>query len=198
VRWEPGTAQRLQRAALDLFASRGFEQTTAAEIAQSVGLTERTFFRHFSDKREVLFDGQQRLVQVFIDGARSAPPEASAIEAVEAALSNAASFFAEERRSFSRKRQQVIDQNPALQERERNKLADLAAALADALRARDTSEMAATLAAQSGATVFGIAFRQWIREGEDRSFAAIQAEVFAELRAVTGKTGKTSTPQAVA
>jgi AcrR family transcriptional regulator len=195
VRWEPGTAQRLQRAALDLFASRGFEQTTAAEIAQSVGLTERTFFRHFSDKREVLFDGQQRLVQVFIDGARSAPPEASAIEAVEAALSNAASFFAEERRSFSRKRQQVIDQNPALQERERNKLADLAAALADALRARGASEMAARLAAQSGATVFGIAFRQWIREDEDRSFAAIQAEVFAELRAVTGKTG---TPQAVA
>ena len=195
VRWEPGTAQRLQRAALDLFASRGFEQTTAAEIAQSVGLTERTFFRHFSDKREVLFDGQQRLVQVFIDGARSAPPEASAIEAVEAALSNAASFFAEERRPFSRKRQQVIDQNPALQERERNKLADLAAALADALRARGASEMAATLAAQSGATVFGIAFRQWIREDEDRTFAAIQAEVFAELRAVTGKT---STPQAVA
>jgi len=135
------------------------------------------------------------LVQVFIDGARSAPPEASAIEAVEAALSNAASFFAEERRSFSRKRQQVIDQNPALQERERNKLADLAAALADALRARGASQMAARLAAQSGATVFGIAFRQWIREDEDRSFAAIQAEVFAELRAVTGKTG---TPQAVA
>ena len=55
VRWEPGSAERLQKAALELFATRGFEQTTATEIAQSVGLTERTFFRHFSDKREVLF-----------------------------------------------------------------------------------------------------------------------------------------------
>ena len=60
VRWEPGARERLQAAALELFAARGFEQTTAAEIAQSVGLTERTFFRHFSDKREVLFSGQQQ------------------------------------------------------------------------------------------------------------------------------------------
>src|SRR5436305_13147445 len=103
-RWEPGARERLQKAALELFATRGYEQTTAAEIAQSVGLTERTFFRHFSDKREVLFDGQQRLVQVFVDGARSAPAEASAIEAVESAVRNAASFFAEDRRPFSRKR----------------------------------------------------------------------------------------------
>jgi len=77
VRWEPGARERLQAAALELFASRGFEQTTAAEIAQSVGLTERTFFRHFSDKREVLFYGQQQFLQAFVDGvdaARLTPP----------------------------------------------------------------------------------------------------------------------------
>ena len=68
VRWEPGARERLQAAALELFATRGFEQTTAAEIAQSVGLTERTFFRHFSDKREVLFYGQQQFLQAFVDG----------------------------------------------------------------------------------------------------------------------------------
>lgn len=188
ARWEPGTAERLQQAALDLFATRGFEQTTAAEIAQSVGLTERTFFRHFSDKREVLFKGQQHLVQAVVDGARSAPPGASAIEIVDGALQHAGAFFAAERRPHSRKRQQVIDQNPALQERERNKLADLATALADALRARDVGEPAATLAAQSGVTVFGIAFAQWIREGEERSFAEIETDVLDELRAVTRKT----------
>jgi AcrR family transcriptional regulator len=187
ARWEPGTAERLQKAALELFATRGFEQTTAAEIAQSVGLTERTFFRHFSDKREVLFHGQHHLVQAFLDGVQSAPPGASPIEIVAGALRSVASFFPQERRAHSRMRQKVIDQNPALQERERNKLADLAATFADALRSRGVDEPAATLAAQSGATVFGIAFTQWIAEGEQRSFAELEADVLAELRAVTGK-----------
>ncbi|HZP51285.1 TetR family transcriptional regulator [Actinocrinis sp.] len=188
ARWEPGTAERLQRAALQLFATRGFEQTTAAEIAQSVGLTERTFFRHFSDKREVLFQGQQRFAASFLDGVRSAPPESAPMEIVECALRSAAAFFPEERRAHSRTRQQVIDQNPALQERERNKLADLATGLAEALRERGVGEPAATLAAQSGVTVFGIAFTQWIRDGEQRSFADLAAGVLDELRAVTGKT----------
>src|SRR5207302_1561898 len=137
ARWEPGTAERLQKAALRLFATQGFEQTTTAEIAQSVGLTERTFFRHFSDKREVLFHGQQYLVQAFLDGVQAAPPGAAAIEIVESALRNAASFFPNEYRDHSRMRQQVIDQNLALQERERNKLAGLATTLADALRGRE-------------------------------------------------------------
>jgi AcrR family transcriptional regulator len=188
ARWEPGTAERLQQAALHLFATRGFEQTTAAEIAQSVGLTERTFFRHFSDKREVLFQGQQRFAASFLDGVRSAPPGAAPMEIIECALRSAAALFPEERRAHSRTRQQVIDQNPALQERERNKLADLATALAEALRERGVGEPAATLAAQSGVTVFGIAFTQWIRDGEQRSFADLEAEVLDELRAVTGKT----------
>src|SRR6195952_2788796 len=76
ARWEPGARERLQVAALELFAARGFEQTTAAEIAQAVGLTERTFFRHFADKREVLFYGQGQFVQVFMDGIDAAPPAA--------------------------------------------------------------------------------------------------------------------------
>jgi AcrR family transcriptional regulator len=187
VRWEPGAPERLQKAALELFATRGFEQTTAMEIAQSVGLTERTFFRHFSDKREVLFYGQHLFVQAFLAGVDTAPPDASPIEIVASALRSAASFFPEERRPHSRTRQSVIDQNPALQERELHKSATLATAVADALRARGVGEVGATLAAESGATVFGIAFRQWIREGEQRSLADIAADVLRELLALTGK-----------
>jgi AcrR family transcriptional regulator len=185
VRWEPGTAERLQKAALELFATRGFEQTTATEIAQSVGLTERTFFRHFSDKREVLFHGQQLLVEAFLAGVDSAPPDASPIEIVASALQSAASLFPDERRPHSRTRQSVIDQNPALQERERHKLASIATTIADALRERGVDEVAATLAAESGTTVFAIAFTQWIREGEQRSLADIAAEVLRELLTLT-------------
>ena len=82
VRWEPGARERLQAAALELFATRGYEQTTAAEIAQSVGLTERTFFRHFSDKREVLFYGGEQFLQGFVDGVDAAPPGASPFEVI--------------------------------------------------------------------------------------------------------------------
>src|SRR5690242_17379435 len=107
VRWEPGTAERLQKAALELFATRGFEQTTATDIAQSVGLTERTFFRHFSDKREVLFHGQDFFLKAFLAGVETAPPGASPIGIVASALRSAASLFPDERRSYSRTRQSV-------------------------------------------------------------------------------------------
>jgi AcrR family transcriptional regulator len=185
VRWEPGAAERLQKAALELFATRGFEQTTTTEIAESVGLTERTFFRHFSDKREVLFHGQQLLVDAFLAGVDSAPPDASPLEIAASALQSATSFFPDERRAHSRTRQSVIDQNPALRERERHKLASIATTVADALRRRGIDEVAATLAAESGATVFSIAFTQWIREGEQRSLAGIAAEVLRELLTLT-------------
>ncbi|MFE7508061.1 TetR/AcrR family transcriptional regulator [Promicromonospora sp. NPDC057488] len=185
VRWQPGTSERLQAAALDLFASNGYEQTTAAEIAQSVGLTERTFFRHFSDKREVLFHGQELLVEAFLAGVAAAPDDATPMELVGAALESAAPFFPAERRDHSRLRQTVIDQNPALQERERHKMSVLATTLRDALRARGSAEPAATLAAESAATVFGVSFTQWIAPGEERSIVEIERAVLAELRDLT-------------
>jgi len=186
ARWEPGAGERLQQAALELFTTRGFEQTTATEIAQAVGLTERTFFRHFSDKREVLFYGQDRFVQTFLDGVAAAPAGAAPMAVVASALLRAASsLFADERRPYSRMRQSVIDENLPLQERERHKLAGLAASVADALRARGVDELAASLAAESGATVFGIAFAQWIRRGEERSLHEILGHVLRELSVVT-------------
>ncbi|WAX56672.1 TetR/AcrR family transcriptional regulator [Jatrophihabitans cynanchi] len=187
ARWEPGAPERLQQAALELFATRGYDQTTAREIAESVGLTERTFFRHFSDKREVLFHGQDVFVQAFLAGVGAASPGATPIEIIAAALQSAASFFPDERRSHSRTRQAVIDKNPALQERELHKFANLAATLADALRRRGVEPLAATLAAQTGTSVFAIAFAQWIGKGERRSLNEITADVLGELRTLTAK-----------
>ena len=195
VRWEPGTRERLQAAALGLFATRGFEQTTAAEIARAVGLTERTFFRNFSDKREVLFHGQEQFLRAFIDGMDQAPAGASPLELIASALRGAALFFPDERRPYSRLRQTVIDQNPPLQERELHKLAGLAATVAAALRARGIAEPAATLAAQSAATVFGVSFAQWIREGETRSLPDITSDVLRELGNLTGAAAPARRPR---
>ena len=184
VRWEPGTRGRLQDAALELFAARGYEQTTATEIAQAVGLTERTFFRHFTDKREVLFHGQQALTDAFLAGLQEAPAGASPIGLAVSALRSSSGFFDDERRSHSRLRQSVIDANPALQEREALKLVGLGRALSGALRDRGVDDMTADVAAQLAVMAFGIAFAHWIAEGEKRSFETIVMDVVREVGAV--------------
>ena len=184
VRWEPGATERLQKAALELFAAQGFDRTTTAEIAETAGLTQRTFFRYFADKRDVLFWGQDAFTEVFLRGMDTATEGAGPMQLISAALQSVASSFPDERRTYSRMRQAVIDSNPALQERERHKLGGLAISAAAALRERGIGEPTATLAAESGVTVFGIAFAQWIREDEDRSLTDITADTLAQLRAL--------------
>jgi len=187
VRWQPGASDRLRAAALELFADQGFDATTAAEIAARAGVTERTFFRHFEDKREVLFAGQESFQQGFLDGVVAAPTGLTALEVVASALDAAATaYFSEERRTGSRLRGAVISAHPALQERELLKLAALAGAMAAALRERGVTEPAATLAAESGVTVFRIAFAQWLDPGEQRSLTELERKVLADLTTLTG------------
>src|SRR5580700_6480294 len=138
-RWEPNARGRLEQAALDLYVERGFEQTTVAEIARRAGLTQRTFFRHFADKREVLFAGAGALQEFMVSAVASAPDSAAPIDAVAAALEAAANLL-QERREYSRHRMAVIAANPELQERELIKLASLASAIAAALRGRGVPE----------------------------------------------------------
>src|SRR5215471_3367257 len=85
-RWEPNARGRLEQAALELYVERGFAQTTVAEIAERAGLTERTFFRHFADKREVLFAGADNLQEFLVSAVAGAPDSVPPIEAVAAAL----------------------------------------------------------------------------------------------------------------
>ncbi|MGH2894693.1 MAG: TetR family transcriptional regulator, partial [Solirubrobacteraceae bacterium] len=153
TRWEPGARERLAQAALDLYAERGFEQTTVVEIAKRAGLTERTFFRHFADKREVLFAGSGDLQELMASAVLEAPGSAAPMDAVAAGLQAGGEVLGE-RRDFARQRQAVIAASAELQERELIKLASLAAALADALRRRGVTEPAASLSAEAGIAVF--------------------------------------------
>jgi len=182
ARWEPDARGRLQQAAWELFAERGYDQTTVAEIAQRAGLTERTFFRHFTDKREVLFSGANQLNDLIVNAIDGAPPAASPMEAAALALRSVGAVFGDQ--TFSRRRQAVIDQHPELQERELIKLAKLAAALSDALKRRGVTEPAASLTAQTTIGVFHVAFQRWVAEGETRGFPELVEEALAELRSV--------------
>jgi AcrR family transcriptional regulator len=155
-----------------------------AEIAKRAGLTERTFFRHFADKREVLFWGAASLQELMVDTLAAAPDRAAPIEAVAAALESAGTIF-EQRRDGASRRQAIIAATPELQERELIKLASLAGALADALRRRGVKEPAATLTAEAGIAVFRVAFERWIDERNRRGFSQLVRQSLDELRAVT-------------
>src|SRR5580692_1650002 len=152
-RWQPDSRGRLQEAALALYSERGFDRTTAAQIADRAGLTERTFFRHFADKREVLFGGSAVLQERIVAGVAGAPGADGTLDAVSRGLDAAAAMLGEFRRDLSRQRQAVIAANPELRERELAKLADYAAAVADTLRQRGVGELQAILAAESGMSV---------------------------------------------
>src|SRR5437899_7575946 len=113
ARWEPDAAGRLREAAMALYAEQGYERTTVAEIAERAGVTARTFFRHYPDKREVLFAGSQELERHMVDALAAASPSAPPIDAVTAALLAGAGLFVD-RREYSRRRQAVIAATPEL------------------------------------------------------------------------------------
>jgi len=175
-RWQPDARGRLEQAALELFRDRGFAETTVPEIAARAGLTPRTFFRHFADKREVLFAGQDDFLALFIDPITAAPEDTAPFELIARSLDAAGDYFPHDRRPFSRVRQTIIDAEPSLGERELGKLATLKVRLGEVLRDRGVPEPAATLAAETGVTVFHLSFQQWIAPGEDRSLATIARE----------------------
>ena len=183
-RWEPNARGRLEQAAMELYVERGFEQTTVAEIAKRAGLTERTFFRHFADKREVLFWGAATLQERLVSAVASAPDSAAPIDAIAGAI-EVAGVLLQERREAARQRQTIIAANTELQERELIKLASLASALAGALRRRGVSEPAASLTAEAGIAVFKIAFGLWVDEDSGPDLPRLIQESLDELKAVT-------------
>jgi AcrR family transcriptional regulator len=171
-RWQPDARARLQQAALALYGERGYEQTTVAEIAERAGLTKRTFFRYFADKREVLFWGSELLEQRMVAAIETAPASASALDMIGAALDAAAERF-EEVRDFAGPRHRIIASSPELRERELIKAASLAAAMARALRARGFDDTAATLAAYTATTVMHVAFEQWVDDPNQTPFKQV-------------------------
>jgi AcrR family transcriptional regulator len=185
ARWEADAGGRLSEAALQLYVERGFEQTTVAEIAARAGLTARTFFRHFADKREVLFARSSDLQAHLVDALAAAPKSASPMQAVGAALDAAAAALGQHP-EHSRLRQSVIDSNAELRERELIKMASLSAALAQGLRRRGVPEPDASLAAEAGIVVLRVAFERWLGEPSGPDLAQTMREALARLKTVTG------------
>jgi AcrR family transcriptional regulator len=166
-----------------LYAEQGFEQTTVAEIAARAGLTERTFFRHFADKREVLFYGMEMMRDLLVRAVAAAPASATAMDAVGAAFEAAGSVL-QENPERVRLRDVIVSSNTELRERELTKLAAFAAAVAGALRDRGIPEPTASLAAETGVAVFKVAFARWASEPGQSDLPRIFRQLMEEFRDV--------------
>jgi|SRR6185437_249426 len=185
-RWEPDTRLRLVRAALDLFSEQGYDTTTVSEIAERAGgLTKMTFFRHFRDKREVLFAGQDLHSQILADAIAAAPGPATPLQAVAGALDALTATFTDDRREFSARVLTVIAGNSELQERAAAKRTGLTETMAQALEKRGVPELAAGLAAELGIRAYYRAFGQWADPASQQTLTELTHHALDELLAAT-------------
>jgi AcrR family transcriptional regulator len=183
ARWEPNAQERLITAALELFAEQGYEATTVNEIAERAGLTKTTFFRHFPDKREVLFVGQGLHGRLIAEGMAAAPDSATPLAAIAAGMDAVAETFTADRHEFAVRLMTVMAANKELQERAAFKRLSLAEAMTDALHERGVAEPTASLAAELGTRAFYRGFELWAGPDNRRPLAELCREVLEELRA---------------
>ena len=186
ARWQPNAPERLRTAALDLFEERGYEDTTVIDIAHRVGLTKSTFFRHFPDKREVLFGGDS-MTGLVVDGITAAPPTATALDAVAHALDAVGKHvFTAARREFIARRRAVITANPELREREALKGLSLTAAMTSALEHRGIPDLTACVAAELATLAWKIAYERWTNTTDGDEFSDLARRTLGELHAAGG------------
>jgi AcrR family transcriptional regulator len=179
--------RRLQQAALELYRERGFDRTTTAEIAARAGVNERTYFRHFPDKREVLFDGEAELRTSLMQAVADAPDGLQPYDVLLAAFQQAGRAL-EANRPFAEPRHELIAATPALRERELAKHATLTDAVAEALRQRGVPDRLAELAARTGWAAYSQAVRAWIDDPAPGLDAHLR-QAFDDLRSLTQGTG---------
>ncbi|TCK27552.1 TetR/AcrR family transcriptional regulator [Pseudonocardia endophytica] len=190
-RWEPNARLRLVRAAIDLYGEQGYDTTTVAQIAERAGLTKATFFRHFPDKREVLFAGQQEHSALLAEGVAGAPADASPIEMVAGGLTVLAASFTPEQHAFGHLLGVAVAGSAELRERDASKTAGLVAAVTDALVARGVPDATARVAGELGVLAFKQAFARWSDDerGDADSLARHATSALDELRTAAASLG---------
>lgn len=183
-RWEPNAGDRLREAALELFHEQGYDRTTVEEIAARAGLTERTFFRYYTDKREVLFAGAAALQESIVASIKAAPASTTPLDAADAAFAGTSEMF-EARRALARKRHELILAHRELQERELIKLASLGAAIAETVHGRGIGRPAASLIGDTAMAIFMNAFVRWVTDTKKHDLAHHMRATYADLRLAT-------------
>lgn len=185
-RWQPGARERLEQAALDLFIEQGFTETTVPQITARAGLTTRTFFRHFADKREVLFAGEEQVPEQVARLLAEAPPSLGPMELIIEGLAPTATELFEGRGlDYLLRRRAAIDAEPALRERELRKFSLMSEALEQGFRDRGVDDLTARLAAEIAVTTFRIAVTRWLDQHGDPELPVVVNETLSAMRRLT-------------
>jgi AcrR family transcriptional regulator len=183
ARWEPGARERLVLAAVDLFSDQGYDETTVAQISERAGVTKSTFFRHFSDKRELLVAGQDALSRLLAEGIAEAPTDASPLSAVALGLERASAEMGPANRDLGPRLRAAVASSDELRERDALKSVGMAAAMTEALLARGVPATTAHLASEMGVIAFKQGYTRWSEaEPDDTGLAPHALAALAELR----------------
>ena len=197
-RWQPGAAQRLADAAIELFLQKGFDGTTIAEIAARAGVTSRTFFNHFPDKRDVLFGPPTMLqLEVIAREIAAATDVSSPLDVAVRAMQAAADEVFEGIRESAALRRSVIRATPELQERQQGKRLAQTQLIADGLRARGVEDASAALTGQVAVVLLETAERTWTAHGERRPLRELLGEARTSLGAIAPPVSRAATGAAV-
>lgn len=180
-RWKPNAQQRLQQAAGELFQERGYDEVTVADIAKRAGLTKRTFFNHFADKREVLFAGASAFEAAVLEHLARADPGLDPVDAAVEALTRGGLLDLAQYGEYALARRGLIASSTDLRERDLIKAASLEAAIADGLRQRHTPSRTATFAAKAAVAVFTAAYDDWTDDAT-ADFATLMRQAITDLR----------------
>ncbi|GAB4081008.1 helix-turn-helix transcriptional regulator [Modestobacter muralis] len=181
-RWEADAGGRLQYAAMSLYFERGYDAVTVAEIAERAGLTKRTFFRHYADKREVLFAGAPAFQAGVVAAVAAAPVDQAPVDTVIAALAETGGAQLAQYGEWARARRDLVESSADLRERALIKSADLAAAVAAALRERGVAPGQATLTAHAAVTAFTVGYDRWADGNGVGDLPTAVRETLADLR----------------
>ncbi len=183
-RWQPDARERLERAALELFTEQGFTATTVPQITARAGLTTRTFFRHFADKREVLFADDGDIPALAARLIAEAPPGLGPMDIIEAGLETvaAAQFSGGVEKLIQRRA--VIESDEGLRERELRKLRALTEAIEQGFRDRGVGELDAVLIAHLTVTVFSISIGRWVGQHGATSLPDVFRQTWSSMRSV--------------
>lgn len=185
-RWQPGARDRLERAALELFTERGFAETTVPEITARAGLTTRTFFRYFTDKREVLFTAEQGLPALVTSLMAQAPSDLDTMALTAWGLDTVARTRFAGQHQYLQERRAVIRSDPGLQERELQKLSVLTGAVESGFRERGLDELSAALAARVTTDVLDVSLNRWLDGNGEQSLTDVLRDSLTALRLLTG------------
>lgn len=166
---------------MDLFERQGFAATTIPQIAEAAGLTTRTFFRHFADKRDVLFLRDREFPDAVGDVMTSVPLEDSGPAAVRAGLAAACRGLEAWRRPIARRRT-IVHSEPALHERELLQRHHLARAIDASLRTRGIDAPQSRTLAAVAVMCFDLAMQKWLDGPDDLLLEECVASVWSEVR----------------